>query len=169
VRRISTILIVILIGAAAFAIFLVTAFVALRHAAGTQAPGLPPANNWFSITDTLSVWMGVLSVMIALSSLIVTGVGLVMGILALFGYQTFEKEVGRQVALAATAFFDGSAFDNKLGSKVKENITARTWTVQGSTATESGGGIPDLRIKRYPGKRKAKADGDIDPSGETNN
>jgi hypothetical protein len=63
--------------------------------------------------------------------LIVTGAGVIIGVLAIFGYQTFREEVRQRAAKAAQEaaeeYFKGKAFEDKLVSR----IAGPTW--QGGT------------------------------------
>ena len=114
----------------------------------------PATGSLFSTTDTISIWMAALGIMIALASLVVTGVGLFVGALAIFGYQTFsdqvDRRVGEAVPIAMDKFFGGPQFDTQLEGKVKEHLSAKSW--ESGTAT-SGGVAPGFAVKRYPKKK----------------
>jgi hypothetical protein len=127
----------------------------LHLAGGTQSVGQSPAaGSLFSTTDTISIWLAALGIMIALASLVVTGVGLFVGALAIFGYQTFsdqvDRRVGEAVPVALDKFFGGPQFDTQLEGKVKEHLKATSWQSGTATAETPGTGF---NVKRYPKKK----------------
>jgi hypothetical protein len=75
--------------------------------------------------------------MVALATLVVTASGIMIGILAIFGYGTFKDEVKNRsteaasaaATAAADAYFKGQSFRDT----IKENLNAATW--QSGTAT----------------------------------
>jgi hypothetical protein len=115
-------------------------------------PSVPPVPSFFSFSDMLALWFSLFGVMVALASLVVTGVGILVAILAIVGYRTFKDEVAKSAQTAALIFaedyFKGKAF----GDKLKENVGMGSW--QSGTVTGTAGPV----AKKYP--RKTKKEGD---------
>lgn len=147
-----------------FAVALGLAIWLLRLSVGPASAGLP-TSNLSSTTDVLTIWMSLLGVMIGLASLVVTGVGLFVGALAIFGYQTFREEVQRTVGEAAqtkvSEYLSGKAFDVRLSDVVKSHFVPRSR--ESGTATTGSPPLGELPLKRYPKKGKAKHEPDDGP------
>ena len=141
-----------------FAVWIVVAIRFLHLAGGAPGIGTSPATpSLFSTTDIISVWLALLGVLIALASLVMTGVGLALGALAIFGYQTFEnlvdKRVGEATEAKVTEFFQGPAFESTVEGKIKQHLSAKP----SQSATASATTAEPLAVKRYP-RRKGKPD-----------
>jgi hypothetical protein len=84
------------------------------------SPALPPLPAGLAI-DT---WLALLGVMVALASLILTGVAVMVGVLAIFGYGTFKDEVRTRAAnaarVAADEYFKQAAFQDTLKGAIKD-------------------------------------------------
>jgi hypothetical protein len=84
------------------------------------APVLPPLPTSLG-TDT---WLALLGVMIALATLVLTGVAVLVGVLAVFGYGTFKDEVRTRSSdaakSAADAYFKQAAFQDTLKGAIKD-------------------------------------------------
>ena len=155
VRVLRVVIGVLAASVALFAVCLVLAWRFLHLAGGAQGVGQSPATgSLLSTADTISIWLAALGIMVALASLVITGVGLFVGALAIFGYQTFSEQVNRRVGeavpIAMDKFFGGPQFDTQLEGKVKEHLKAKSW--QSATATPE---MPtsSFSVKRYPKKR----------------
>jgi hypothetical protein len=109
---------------------------------------LPPAPSMISFTDALTAWMALLGLMVSVASLIVTGAGIIIAILAIFGYGTFKDEVrnraGEAAREAAEEYFKGKAFEDKL--KMSVSPTWESGTVAAGGIAAQGGEV----AKRYP-------------------
>jgi hypothetical protein len=110
---------------------------------GSQASGsLPASPPAFSMTDTVTIWLGLLGVMVAASTLVVTAVGVLIGVLAFFGYAFFRQELPKTAdeaaRKAADNYFQGKVFERKMEDKIKQNMT---WT-SGTVDTISSVSIP---------------------------
>jgi hypothetical protein len=166
-KWVKILLIVAVSGIAAFAVCIVAAWRLLGISGSVPAGGaVPAAANLFSTTDTVTIWLSVLSVMIALSSLIVTGSGLLVGALAIIGYQTFRDEVTRRVneeVIAQTKkFFGGQVFKSELKGQVKQHLSPQTWE-SGTVSGKSPLPIDPIRVRAYP-KKKQKDESDAETS-----
>jgi type II secretory pathway pseudopilin PulG len=108
-------------------------------------PTLPPVPSNLGFTETLTIWLTILGVMVALACLVVTGVGVFIGILAVFGYGTFREEVrtraGQAAQTAASAYFKDAAFQDTLRGAIRD--------IQADSAIEPG---PQEKVgEAYPG------------------
>ncbi len=71
-------------------------------AGGTPGVGhAPETGSVFSTSDTVTLWLGVLGVMIAAATLVVTAVGVWVGLMAIWGYRTFQEELNTRAGIAA--------------------------------------------------------------------
>jgi hypothetical protein len=88
-------------------------------------PSLPPLPEGMSYADA-TVWLGVV---IACATLVVTVVGLLIAVLAFFGYAFFKEELPKRADIAAKQaaeeFFKGKAFDDKLEDKLKRSAVPK--------------------------------------------
>jgi hypothetical protein len=111
-------------------------------------PPLPALPSNLGFAETITIWLTILSVMIGLATVVLAGVGVFVGVLAVFGYGTFKDEVrtraGQAARTAAEEYFNGKAFDDKL----KESIQAPMW----ESGTVSGGSI----ARNYPKKEEGE-------------
>jgi hypothetical protein len=84
------------------------------------SPVLPPLPASLA-TDT---WLALLGVMVALASLVLTGVAVMVGVLAIFGYGTFKDEVRARASeaakTAADVYFKEAAFQDTLKGAIKD-------------------------------------------------
>ncbi len=85
----------LVIGTVTFAVALAVAWYLLRFAVGPYDSRLPAQASLLSTTDTITIWLGVLAVLVALATLVVTGAGVSIAILAIFGYQGFKEMLDR--------------------------------------------------------------------------
>lgn len=124
----------------------------MRTNSTPSASNLPPAPSLFSASDTITLWMAVLSLMVTLSSLIVTGAGIIIGVLAVVGFQTFKTAVQQGASEAARdsaeEYFQGKAFNDKLVSSLNLGT--------GTVGTPQGGQPSNVLGKPYPKREHPK-------------
>jgi hypothetical protein len=103
-RLFKAMLVAILTAIVVFAVAIVVAWKFLRYA-GPISGTLPPYSvpSLFSPADTITIWLALLGALVALSTLVVTTTGLMIGALAIIAYETFRTEVqGRATEAAIT-------------------------------------------------------------------
>jgi hypothetical protein len=102
VRHLRTVLIVAIGGLGLFAASLVVAWRFLHLAGGTSGVGhAPDTGSLLSTSDTITLWLALLGVMIAGATLVVTAVGVWVGLMAIWGYRTFQEELRTRAGTAA--------------------------------------------------------------------
>lgn len=111
----------------------------LYFAGGSGVGSAPGPTSLFSATDTITIWLGVLAVMIATATLVVTAVGVWVGVLAFFGYAFFRQELPKIADTASRAAADdylkGKVFEGKMEDKIKQNLSWTAGTVGGQEVT----------------------------------
>jgi hypothetical protein len=153
----------------AFTVSLVVAWNLLRFAGGDTGGRLPMPASLLSTTDTITIWLGLLGVLIALASLVVTGAGVGVAILAIFGYQAFKEMIVRAekstVAAArkvsdtvARRAVDKYLKGDDFNTKIKEIGSQVNWS-SGTVTTENiaplGSQLDQTSIARkYPPTQK---------------
>ncbi len=122
----------------------------------------------FSTTDVITIWIGILGVLVGLATLVVTGSGLAIAILTIFGYQTFKDMIARaeitavENAVEAASkksdavaresvdkYLKGGDFD----AKIKEIGSQMNWhsgTVTGESVAPLNVETPKGFARKYP-------------------
>ncbi|HLH00851.1 MAG TPA: hypothetical protein VKX49_31375 [Bryobacteraceae bacterium] len=122
-------------------------------------PPLPPLPEGMSYADA-TVWLGV---MVACATLVVAMVGVLIAVLAFFGYGFFKEELPKRADAAAVAaaeeYFKGKAFEDKLEDKLKESAVIKGPFKYAETLGKSGIDEKGSVAERYPKASDTSSEG----------
>lgn len=125
-------------------------YIGFRFLAFVERSGKAPSGiGTLSFTDVLTVWLTVLSIMVALASLVMTGAAVLLGVAAIIGYQGLKQEAQAHAQLFAAEYLKGKDFDERIKSSI--GLGLKSWR-SGTVSAEE----PIEPIARpYPRKKKA--------------
>jgi hypothetical protein len=105
----------------------------------------PPSLPAVPVSLGTDTWLALLGLMVALASLVLTGVAVLVAVVAIFGYGTFKEEVRTRASEAARSaavmYFKQAAFQDILKGAIKD-LQAEIVAPEPEQQGEVGGKYP---------------------------
>lgn len=135
-----------------FALALAVAIHFIQGSVGSALPNLPPTPSLLSTTDTITIWMSLLGVLVALAALVVTAAGLSIAVFAILGWQRFEdvlastlKKADEETKILATStakeeaqrYLQTTEFETSVTARLREIGSVIQWTADTVTNEKS--------------------------------